>query len=246
MTHDDTVWQGGDLTAAYLEGVRGAFPLAAEQIALMLRVIGAARPTVYRILDLGCGDGILGRAILGRWPAAAAVFLDFSAPMLEAAQAHFDGMAHRHSFLAVDYGDPAWLEAVRPQAPFDAIVSGFSIHHQPDDRKRSLYAELFDLLAPGGVFLNLEHVASATPWVASLFDDLMVDAQYEHQRASGSGKSRQQVADAYCYRPDKDANILAPVEAQCEWLRAIGFREVDCYLKILELALFGGLKPAKT
>ncbi len=42
MTKNDTVWQGADLAVTYLEGVRGAIPLTAEQIALMLRVIGAA------------------------------------------------------------------------------------------------------------------------------------------------------------------------------------------------------------
>ena len=45
------------------------------------------------------------------------------------------------------------------------------------------------------------------------------------------------------YRPDKAANILAPVDEQCRWLREIGYEDVDCYLRILELAVFGGRKP---
>ena len=40
----------------------------------------------------------------------------------------------------------------------------------------------------------------------------------------------------------KKENILATVEAQCQWLRQIGFADVDCFLKIFELALFGGRK----
>ena len=38
-------------------------------------------------------------------------------------------------------------------------------------------------------------------------------------------------------------NILPPVETQCDWLRDIGFKRVDCYQKLFELAVFGGTRP---
>ena len=44
-------------------------------------------------------------------------------------------------------------------------------------------------------------------------------------------------------RPDKDANILLSVNTQCDWLREIGYEEVDCYFRIYELAVFGGRRP---
>ncbi|NET16999.1 MAG: class I SAM-dependent methyltransferase, partial [Okeania sp. SIO1H6] len=49
----------------------------------------------------------------------------------------------------------------------------------------------------------------------------------------------------YYNRPDKEANILAPVETQCNWLREIGFIHVDCFMKLFEIALFGGIKPER-
>ena len=145
-------------------------------------------------------------------------------------------------FLLLDYGDPAWLETIRPYAPFDVVVSGFSIHHQSDERKQAVYAEIYDLLTPGGIFINIEHVASLSSWGAQVFDDYFIDSLYAFQQQIGSGKSRDEVAREYVHRPDKVANILAPVETQCQWLRQIGYERVDCYLKIFELAVFGGMK----
>jgi tRNA (cmo5U34)-methyltransferase len=241
----DTVWQSAELTQRFLTGVRGAIPLAATQLDVMLRVIDRlVADGVHNFLDLGCGDGVLGNALLDRYPDAKGVFADFSEPMLQAARARL-GQYPTQSFVIADYATREWLNTVEPYAPFEVIVSGFSIHHQPDTRKYEVYQEIYDLLKPGGVFLNLEHVASADAVVESMFDDLMIDAQYGYLQAQGDRRSRDEIAQTHYYRPDKAANILASVESQCEWLREIGFQHVDCYLKIFELALFGGMRWSK-
>ena len=74
------------------------------------------------------------------------------------------------------------------------------------------------------------------------FEDLFIDALLEFSRRKGSTKTRAQITREFFQRPDKQANILAPVERQCDWLREIGYRDVDCYFKIFELAVFGGRK----
>ena len=236
------VWKSASLSAKYLKGIRGAIPLAGEQIDILVRLIGAARgDAVSSFLDLGCGGGILGAAILRRWPQARGLFLDFSEAMLQAAREELAPYGEQVTFLDADYSDPAWVNtASEGGGPFDAVVSGFSIHHQADERKRQLYGEIYDLLSPAGVFLNLEHVASPTRWIETVFEDYMVDALHAMHGRDGSGRSREEVADEYYRRPDKKANILAPLDLQCDWLRTIGFEDVDCYFKAFELALFGG------
>jgi tRNA (cmo5U34)-methyltransferase len=236
LERTDTVWKTPSLTTVYLEGVRGAIPLAAQQLDVIQRLIGACDVPVRRFLDLGCGDGVLASAVLQRFPDAQAVLLDFSAPMLEAARKRFVDYRSAVQFVNADYGLASWTREVAAAAPFDAIVSGYSIHHQPDARKIGIYREILDLLPPGGIFVNVEHVSSASEWVASVHDDLFVDHLHLHH----PDQTRREVAGTYYERPDKAANILAPVELQCRWLREIGFQDVDCYMKIFELAVFGG------
>jgi len=231
----DEVWKAATLTAAFLKGVRGAIPLAMEQLDVMVRLLAAARP-IRRFLDIGCGDGVLSAAILERFPGAEGVLIDFSGPMIDAARERFASNPAAIHPLTVDYAAPSWVERVASWSPFDAIVSGFSIHHQRDERKREIYAEIHGLLAPGGVFVNVEHVSSPTAWIESVHDEHFLD----HLCRYHAGKSRAEVAETYYDRPDKAANILAPVELQCRWLREIGFADVDCYMKLFELAVFGG------
>jgi ubiquinone/menaquinone biosynthesis C-methylase UbiE len=241
MSYDDTIWQTAELTKNYLDGVRGAIPLAQEQIAVIRFLAQLNNPNVTTFLDLGCGDGILGQSLLDQFPDAVGVFADFSRPMLDAAEKRLGGN-EQAIFIESDYGQTEWLSQMTPYAPFDLIVSGFSIHHQPDERKKTLYAELYNLLAPGGLFLNLEHVDSHSAWGKTAFDQYFINSLYTYHQHNGSTKSKEEVSGTYYGRPDKTANILALVERQCDWLREIGFKDVDCFLKIFELALFGGIK----
>lgn len=169
-----------------------------------------------RFLDLGTGDGRLLALLLIDRPEAEAVAVDFSPTMLAAARERFRNSPR---VRVVDHNlDHSLLELGR----FDAIVSSFAIHHCEDARKREIYAEVFAMLEPGGVFCNLEHVASSTARLHQRFLD-----------ALGSTPAG-----------EDPSNKLVSVEAQLGWLREIGFTDVDCHWKWMELALIGGSKPS--
>ncbi|RQH21606.1 class I SAM-dependent methyltransferase [Okeania hirsuta] len=93
--------------------------------------------------------------------------------MIEAAKSKIaDNYQGNLEFINQDYGLPEWVNKLHRKAPFDIVVSGFSIHHQPDIRKQEIYQEIYQLLKPGGLFLNLEHVASPSKLIEQLFDEL--------------------------------------------------------------------------
>ena len=237
------IWKSSSLVKKYLSGVRGAIPLASEQLDIVMRLISKAEKPTGTFLDIGCGDGVLAATILERYQGMKGVCLDFSEPMLDAAQEKLKEYSTNLKFILLDYGERNWTQRVEAMTTFDLVVSGFSIHHQPDERKKELYNEIFDLLVPGGLFLNIEHVLSPTKWIESVFDNQFIDNLYQMHLTFEPETTREKVAQEYYRRPDKEANILAPVEKQCDWLREIGFGDVDCYFKVFELAIFGGRKP---
>jgi SAM-dependent methyltransferase len=140
-----------------------------------------------------------------------------------------------------DYNQTGWLKLISDLRPFDLVISGFSIHHLEDADKKKLYSRIYDLLKAGGLFLNLEHVSSVGEKIEKVHDAIFIDAITAFHEGK---KSREVVEREYVHREDKILNRLAPVELQCDWLKDIGFTQVDCYFKFFELALFGGLKPA--
>ena len=238
----DEVWKLPAIVNRYLS-YRAAIPLAQEQIGVMMSILKSRTQPIEKFLDLGCGDGILGATVLGEYPSAYGVFVDFSEPMLEQAREQLKEYAGQLTFENLDYGDPTWVNRIQRHGPFDAVVSGYSIHHQPDTRKREVYQEIYSLLKPGGWFINIEHVSSASQINIDLFEHHYVSARYAIEQREGGTRTFDQLAEEYATRPDKAANILAPTELQCAWLREIGYEEVDCYFRIFELAVFGGRKP---
>lgn len=242
MTQPQTyhVWRDADLVTKFLEGIRGGVPFAGAQIDLLLRIVKASGAAVQRVLDIGCGDGILGHALLDQFPDAHGTFLDLSPAMVTAARTRLGAYTDRVVVVQGDFGQPDWVELVRVRGPFDVVVSGYAIHHQTDERKRALYGETFELLAPGGLLLNMEHVSSRSPWAEQAFNDLMIDSLWSYHQRQGSPMSREEVARQFVQREDWSANILAPLDDQCQWLRELGYVDVDCFFKAFELVIFGG------
>jgi tRNA (cmo5U34)-methyltransferase len=168
-----------------------------------------------RVLDIGTGDGRLLALLQAERPEMTGVGIDSSDPMLARAYERFDG-DRRVELVKHDLADP-----LPDLERCDAVVSSFAIHHLEHERKRSLYQEVFELLEPGGVFANFEHVASPTRLLHVAFFEA-IGEPIEHEDPS---------------------DRLLDVHTQLRWLQEIGFDHVDCYWKWLEMALLIGVKP---
>lgn len=136
--------------------------------------------------------------------------VDCSPPMLARARDRFEGEP-RVTVNEYDLRDPLPMWGA-----FDVILSGFAIHHLEDIRKRQLFGEVADRLNPGGAFINLEVVASATP-----------ERHAEFLTAIGR-------------TADDPEDRLAHVEDQLTWMREAGMVNVDCLWRWRGFALLVG------
>ena len=141
------------------------------RVRAMLEVLAASQPEdrPLRVLDLACGPGCLGAAVAERFPDAQVVGVDRD-PILLRLGRETNRYPDRVSLLDADLTDPD-LAGVLGHQRFDAAVSATALHWLQPDELVSLYLRLPQLLSPGAVFLNADHLlydAMSHPFLSGL------------------------------------------------------------------------------
>lgn len=230
------VWQRAEIAEEFLAMRQEVLPLIDLQEELVRLIFERSGRGIERFLDLGSGDGAMTALMRSVAPSASAVLIDFSEPMLTRAGARLghDGW----EAVQADLSAASWKESV-PSGPFDAVVSSYAIHHLTSARKRSLFREVFELLSPGAMFVNMDVVAIEGP-LAGLFDERIAEghARLAHVHTHGSPEGGSDTfEDSAEDRPDSLSEQLA-------WLREAGFEQVEVHFKWAEGAIFGAVKQS--
>lgn len=104
-----------------------------------------------RILDLGCGNGNLARELERRGHRGSYLGLDFSPPLLHAAESSLEEFPA--TFLQGDVTSDGWDSALIPVS-FNRIFAFAVLHHIPGEEVRlRVLQKIHRLLKPGGKFI---------------------------------------------------------------------------------------------
>ncbi|MBI4788785.1 MAG: class I SAM-dependent methyltransferase [Chloroflexi bacterium] len=221
-----------------------------ERFDTMLRLIRASQPQVARILDLGCGPGSLMLRLLEQFPHAEVVGVDFDPTLLVLAQAQLAEFGDRATFIRADLREPSWVD--QWSAPFDAVVSATALHWLTGQQLSLLYRRAAQVVRPGGIFLNADHVGSEfqplqDEWERHA-DELLA------QVAQGAADDWSGFWNAYGHALNVDIAKIHQVAWDAQgveegmplaWhfhqLKASGFRYVDCFWRRDGDAIYGGM-----
>jgi tRNA (cmo5U34)-methyltransferase len=187
----------------------------------------------FQLLDLGAGTGLLTDFIVKTFSNATATLIDLSEKMLEKAKERFSSNK-QVSFLSRDYA-----HGQLPQNQ-DLIVSAMSIHHLPDQEKKSLYKKVFEALNPEGIFINADLVKGETDNIDRRYQDNWLRWI---ERAGLQKTELCGILDRMRY--DRPSTLTLTLQ----WLQEAGFRDVDCSYKYYNFSVVSGqrkLKSART
>jgi tRNA (cmo5U34)-methyltransferase len=261
MSDDDTLcgWGNEARVAYFLANADVIVPRRAEQINLLTQLLPYPPDAAVSVLDLGAGFGAVTEQILEHFRRATVTCVDGSQAMVTHASERLRKYGARVKILKADLADPSWPGILKPLtyfstegdrqddgAVFDAAVSAIAIHHLTNQRKRELGREVFKLLAPDGIFLNNDVVATP-PALKARFEVLNLAAIQEQERARrGVARTGEQIQaemrEQLRIAGDRHQSHIASLSDQLAWLTEAGFKSVDCYWRYLDLAIFGGAK----
>jgi tRNA (cmo5U34)-methyltransferase len=243
-----TSWSERD-SATFLDLGRYYVPQRDTQIATICGAIPAppvsSRGGAVHMVELCCGEGLLARALLERFPDATVHALDGSDAMLAATGRML--AAHAGRFETVKFDLPAgdWR---RFDFPVHAIVSSLAIHHLSAAEKRQLYADMAAALAPGGALVVCDLVETCTPEGRRLFaqawDDGVRRACVELDGdLRGFDRFREDDWNFYAMKQPDPIDKPDPLFDQLKWFEAAGLEKIEVHWLLAGHAIFSGRKP---
>jgi tRNA (cmo5U34)-methyltransferase len=226
----DVAHHFGEEWRNYDDQIRRAIPGYDEALELLVAVVARSCAAPRWILDLGVGTGNLAGLLLRAFPDARLTGIDIVPEFLEIAEHRLREFHDRVEFVEADVASYEFPQGL------DGVVSAFVLHHTEDVTKRRIYEQVHSSLNVGGFMANADFVDSASPLFSRVFDELRV----VYMRQSGLTEERIRVE----HFEHRKLERPTPMEVQLEWLRSIGFVDVDCVWKYLNLAVFAGVKTA--
>jgi tRNA (cmo5U34)-methyltransferase len=219
-------------------------PDRAGQFEAIFRLLGEA--TDGCVLDLCCGDGTLGAAMLSRLPAIQLLAYDRSPEMLARCEAALTPFRGRFETRRIAIEDGGWRRELRG---LSAVVSSLAVHHLDGAQKQILYADMFRALRPGGQIVIADLVLPVAPrareYAAWAWNEAVRRASAAHPNA---WKTFQDDGWNFFEAASEPESIDKPstIAEHLRWLDAAGFVDVDVYWMNAGHAIYGATRGPQT
>jgi tRNA (cmo5U34)-methyltransferase len=230
------IWKSDDIAATWAAEAAARERNHGAQWRLMAQLLPFDDQAEATFLDLGAGTGAASRAILERHPSSTAILADFSLEMMGAGEAELRRFEGRYRYIEFDLLTGPWPTGI--PAAVDGIVTSLCVHHLPDERKRSLFGEIFERIRPGGWYLNYDPVRAEDPVVTAMWTRVT-----DEENPDAARKRHHRTAEEQA-RYENHVRYISPLDAQLDDLRSAGFHGVEVWWKRLDYAIVGGYRPS--
>ena len=197
-------------------------PFYDEQREMMLRLVPFGRSASVRVLDLGCGPGLMASQILSAYPNATLTAFDLTEEMLDACRLRL-GRNQGVTYQLGDFRNDAF------GSDYDLIVASLSLHHLKLSERPGFFKRVRNSLKPGGVLISAEVIVDE-------------DAEVRQQQCALWQRFMSENGEdaAYWYGRHLEKDNPSTISALIEMLKVAGFRRAGCFWRFLNFAIVSG------
>jgi SAM-dependent methyltransferase len=201
-------------------------PFYDEQREMILGLIPFERSEPLRVLDLGCGPGLLAERILAEFTRARLTAFDITEEMLAACRSRL-GDTGRVTYRLGDFRRDDLGSAC------DLIVASLSLHHLTLAERPGFFRRAHKSLKHGGVLIASEVIVDESPVVR--------ERQYQMWREL---MARNGEDGMMWYRKHVEKDHPATLSSLLGMLSDAGFEAAGCFWRYLNFAIISACKVA--
>ena len=215
-------------SAEFDKTIRKLIPHYRDMINALVSSIPFEHGAPVKVLDLGCGTGTVTKTLKGQFKNAHVTCLDLAENMIEMAKIKLN------NYKDIEYTVGDFYEYNFTET-YDVIVSSLALHHlATDEDKKGFYKKIYEALTPGGVFINADAVLAPNKQL----QDIYTSKWKEFMNLS---ISMDEIEEKWVPSAETEDHPVK-ITDHLDWLREIGFKDVDVIWKYYHLAVYCGFK----
>jgi tRNA (cmo5U34)-methyltransferase len=226
---DKTIEDFSNRANEYNKIINEVIPYYTQMLIMIVDFIPFESEKEIKVLDLGCGIGNTADTIFSKYPKAEITAVDLAKKSLEICEQRFKNK--NIQIIEADMRN----EELYKKDEYDCIITNLAIHHiKNDDEKFKVYQNAYKSLNENGFLIVGENVHGSSQYLTSKYEDIWI--QYMKDLGLNNSEIRQY------YQEYLEKDHPTSMMNQLEFLKTIGYKEVDCIWKYSFFAIFCGKK----
>ncbi|MDR2941218.1 MAG: class I SAM-dependent methyltransferase [Treponema sp.] len=201
-------------------------PHYTEMIEALVLSIPFEKDKPINVIDLGCGTGTIGQKIKIAFPNSKISCLDIAENMIKMAQIK---IGENIDYYINDFYDFDF------DKKYDVIISSLALHHLANDEdKKMFYRKIYNALTDNGVFYNADVVLGSNSHIQDLYIK-------KWKTFMGKNVPLDEIENKWIVKyktEDRPASLINHIN----WLKEIGYKNIDVVWKYYNYCVYGGYK----
>lgn len=200
-------------------------PQYLEQHKIIYELLPGDKNQNYKVLDLGCGNGVLSEIVLQKLPNSYITGFDITDEMLKAYEQKISQYTKNYKLIQGDYK----IDSIGDS--YDVILTGMTLHHLNWEDRKLFYQKLFKSSNKNAIYIS---------------NDIIIDEDIdvkEYQYLLWKQFMKDQGEDpSFWYEKHIQKDFPIILSDHFDWLKKAGFEQSACFWRMYNFAITRAIK----